>query len=215
MTDHTWVNRHDDGCPVTRDRASLLADLAKDPTNPYLLGAVPEYDGWGDQESELCECREWGKAATKDRGDIFVYGMLLSRANRPATLDGYRLTFHDHATIEPAPGEHVLGGVIVDADLGYYDGVEGAPVYYTRERVTLQDGSLAWTYVMNDMERDSWPPYHGYVEMIAAGYRKFGYDTMPLWALAANPASCSDSSLLNWGASLLGRGEGLSETTTN
>lgn len=51
-----WVVAHDEGCPVTLARASLLADLADDPENPYLLGAVPEYDEGGDQEVELCEC---------------------------------------------------------------------------------------------------------------------------------------------------------------
>lgn len=174
----TWVNQHDAECPVNDYRTALLADLAEDPTNPYLLGAVPEYDHGGDQELELCECEG------KGRGDIFVYGMLLSRANRPATLDGYRLAFYDHATIEPAPGEHVLGGVIENVSLRYYDGIEGAPRYYVREQVTLVDGSTVWTYVMNDTERECWPPYHGYVELIAGGYRRFGYDIVPLWKLA-------------------------------
>lgn len=52
----TWTNQHDPKCPVTRYRRELLADLARDPGNRYLLGAVPEYDDGGDQEVELCEC---------------------------------------------------------------------------------------------------------------------------------------------------------------
>ena len=51
-----WATRHTEGCPVTVARASLLADLERDPASPGLLGAVPEYDNGGDQEAELCTC---------------------------------------------------------------------------------------------------------------------------------------------------------------
>lgn len=53
---HAWVNQHAADCPVTRGRADLLADLARDPHNRVLRGAVPEYDRGGDQEVELCVC---------------------------------------------------------------------------------------------------------------------------------------------------------------
>lgn len=61
MKDHRWTNVHDAKCPVSVSRRNLLADLAKDPTNRYLLGAVPEYDHGGDQEVELCECFAYGR----------------------------------------------------------------------------------------------------------------------------------------------------------
>ena len=43
-------------CPVLAQRRDLLAKLSEDPTNPYLLGALVEYYGMGDQESEGCTC---------------------------------------------------------------------------------------------------------------------------------------------------------------
>lgn len=51
-----WQNAHADTCAVTAARIDLLAKLRDDPENPYLHGAVPEYDGGGDQEGELCTC---------------------------------------------------------------------------------------------------------------------------------------------------------------
>ena len=56
IQDHQWVNQHEPDCPITKHRKDLLNDLAQDPTNQYLLGAVPEYDEGGDQEVELCIC---------------------------------------------------------------------------------------------------------------------------------------------------------------
>lgn len=53
---HEWTNQHAASCQVTKDRANLLERLANDPGNPYLLGAVPEYDNGGDQEAENCDC---------------------------------------------------------------------------------------------------------------------------------------------------------------
>ena len=57
MTLITWRSEHSVACPVTHWRERLLADLEQDPEDPYLLGAVPEYDEGGDQEAELCTCR--------------------------------------------------------------------------------------------------------------------------------------------------------------
>ena len=53
----TWRNEHSEGCPVTYWRGRLANDLEPDPENPYLLGAVPEWDEGGDQEAEVCTCR--------------------------------------------------------------------------------------------------------------------------------------------------------------
>ena len=54
--DNLWNTQHSLECEVTKQRANLLAELAQDPDNVYLLGAVPEYDEGGDQEAELCDC---------------------------------------------------------------------------------------------------------------------------------------------------------------
>jgi len=56
---HEWQQEHSPDCPVVRYRADLLRELAADPNNPYLLGALPEYDGGGDQEAENCTCGHW------------------------------------------------------------------------------------------------------------------------------------------------------------
>lgn len=47
---------HKPFCAVHRERAVLLGDLVKDPGNEYLLGALVEYYGFGDQEAEVCTC---------------------------------------------------------------------------------------------------------------------------------------------------------------
>ena len=56
---HEWQQEHSPDCPVVRYRADLLLSLATDPNNPYLLGALPEYDNGGDQEAENCTCGHW------------------------------------------------------------------------------------------------------------------------------------------------------------
>ena len=47
---------HKPDCEVVKQRVYLEADLEKDPTNPYLLGARVEYYEGGDQEVECCTC---------------------------------------------------------------------------------------------------------------------------------------------------------------
>jgi hypothetical protein len=51
-----WKNKHENNCPVTQQRADLWAQFVKDPTSEGLYGAVIEYDGFGDQETENCTC---------------------------------------------------------------------------------------------------------------------------------------------------------------
>ncbi len=51
-----WEGTHTEDCPVTVARDGLLRDLQAEPTNPYLIGAVPEYGETGDQTVELCLC---------------------------------------------------------------------------------------------------------------------------------------------------------------
>ena len=47
---------------MTDGRRKLRDDLEQRPDDEYLLGAVPEYDGGGDQEAELCTCGGYGRA---------------------------------------------------------------------------------------------------------------------------------------------------------
>lgn len=56
----TWENEHEAGCPIIEQRADLLRALVLAPDNPYLRGAVPEYDGGGDQEADGCTCTPRG-----------------------------------------------------------------------------------------------------------------------------------------------------------
>lgn len=56
-----WQDEHDGACPVTADRTRLADELQADPQNRYLLGALPEYDGGGDQEAEGCTCGAYAK----------------------------------------------------------------------------------------------------------------------------------------------------------
>jgi hypothetical protein len=51
-----WQNTHRDECPVTTGRRMLSDDLEQRPDDPYLLGAVPEWDRGGDEEAEACTC---------------------------------------------------------------------------------------------------------------------------------------------------------------
>lgn len=51
-----WKNKHANDCPVTKQREDLWSQFVKDPTSEGLYGAVIEYDGFGDQEVENCDC---------------------------------------------------------------------------------------------------------------------------------------------------------------
>jgi hypothetical protein len=49
---------HSPECAVHEARTDVLTSLAAEPADPYLLGAVVEYYGFGDQEAEVCTC-DW------------------------------------------------------------------------------------------------------------------------------------------------------------
>lgn len=84
-----WKIKHDDDCQVTVDRAGLLAELAADPKNPYLLGALPEYDNGGDQEVELCTCGIWAweLVATEAGGTVYLNGTVIGWIRQSDSLD--------------------------------------------------------------------------------------------------------------------------------
>jgi hypothetical protein len=69
MMYNQWDSQHAANCPVTKEREDLLAKLADDPHNPYLLGAIPEYMKGGDQEVENCTC-EAGEYQRQLEADI-------------------------------------------------------------------------------------------------------------------------------------------------
>jgi gamma-glutamylcyclotransferase (GGCT)/AIG2-like uncharacterized protein YtfP len=113
---------------------------------------------------------------------IFVYGILMREAREAATLPGYRLAFDCFATIVPAEGERVQGGIIETDDLGLrrYDSIEGVDHerpedgYYRRDRVTLADGSEAWAYRMNQV-RERIGPDPGLVRDMQRQYERLGH----------------------------------------
>lgn len=116
----------------------------------------------------------------------FVYGMLLRAATEPATLADHRLVLYGHATIEPAPGEFVPGGLIENPNLDHLDSIEGhledGSGYYTRKLVkvdTPSDEIEAWVYVMHPRFAYGLPSA-SYVQGIADGYRRLGFDPAEL-----------------------------------
>lgn len=112
---------------------------------------------------------------------VFVYGLLLPEATRPAQLNDFRLEFARYATIVPMPGCMVLGGVaeVSDTRLALMDRQEGvAEGYYHRERRTLADGTEAWVYIQNRPRSER--PSDWYVYRMADEYRRLGHDTGPI-----------------------------------
>jgi gamma-glutamylcyclotransferase (GGCT)/AIG2-like uncharacterized protein YtfP len=112
---------------------------------------------------------------------VFVYGMLMPEARRPAQLNDYRLEFAYYATVVPSPGDMVLGGVaeVSDEALTYMDRLEGVDHgYYRRERVVLVDETEAWVYVQDRPLRGR--PDPGYFADMAKQYVRLGHDEGPL-----------------------------------
>lgn len=110
----------------------------------------------------------------------------------PATLPGYRLEFQanstgfGYATISPAPGKRVLGGLwaISNKDLPSLDYYEGYPTLYTREKVcVLQNGGKehkALAYIMTPGHFLAEPSDY-YIETCLQGYEDFGLDKRAFW----------------------------------
>lgn len=117
---------------------------------------------------------------------VFVYGLLLDLADLPAELPEWKLAFDSFATVVPAPGQSVEGGVVWAGwrQLAWFDRVEGVDHanprdgYYRREQVTLADRQPAWVYVMN--ERQGYRPSPHYVDRIRREYERLGLDLTKL-----------------------------------
>ena len=83
---------HSPECDVHKERRSVLQALADAPSDPYLLGALVEYYGFGDQEAELCTCG-WtptsalAVAILGVEGDLFTDPVLLYERLRPFMSD--------------------------------------------------------------------------------------------------------------------------------
>lgn len=96
---HVWVNQHSDECPVTHGRRGLLADIEADTGTGRdgLLGAVPEYDGGGDQEAELCTCGGYGRALVANALRQYAEGV---RENLDDDLDGREVDEGEYPVVE-------------------------------------------------------------------------------------------------------------------
>ncbi|MDH6199302.1 phage replication-related protein YjqB (UPF0714/DUF867 family) [Mycobacterium frederiksbergense] len=92
---------------------------------------------------------------------------------RPARLDGHDWLINERgvATVEPFDGSQVHGVLwhVTDADLAALDRVEGVPLRYRRNKLTVHtaDGpATAWVYI--DLRVDPGRPRPGYLERIIA-----------------------------------------------
>lgn len=127
----------------------------------------------------------------------FAYGANLSKESmkyrcpdatpiQPIELRDWALAFADHATIVPAPGESVQGGIwaITKQCERSLDMFEGYPVYYTKETLE-QDGLKFMVYIMNPPLYGN--PSAGYVNIIRQGYNDWNLDQAQLdYALTNN-----------------------------
>ena len=83
---------HSAECAVHVERERILRSLMMEPNNPYLLGAVVEYYGFGDQEAELCTCG-WTPAGSLARAilgsgdDLWTDPVLVYERLRPFMKD--------------------------------------------------------------------------------------------------------------------------------
>lgn len=114
-----------------------------------------------------------------------------------AALEGWKLVFRTHATIEPAEGRvvPVLIWEISERDERNLDRYEGFPSYYYKQdmgiTMTDLDGKnpqeiTAMVYLMAE-GHEIRMPYRGYLDTLAEGYRRFGFNPYQL-ELAAKEA---------------------------
>lgn len=109
-----------------------------------------------------------------------------------AEIEGHRLAFRTHATIEPCVGRRVpvLVWEIDEEDERSLDRYEGFPHYYVKRDFDVRlepfgdpEGServTAMAYVMVQGSKRACEPSRGYLATIDAGYRTFGFDTREL-----------------------------------
>ena len=115
-----------------------------------------------------------------------------------AALEGWKLVFRMHATIEPAEGRvvPVLIWEISERDERNLDRYEGYPSYYYKQDMDITmtdfDGKnpqeiTAMVYLMTK-GHEIRMPYSGYLDTLAEGYRRFGFNPYQL-ELAAKEAT--------------------------
>ena len=115
-----------------------------------------------------------------------------------AALEGWKLVFRMHATIEPAEGRvvPVLIWEISERDERNLDRYEGYPSYYYKQDMDITmtdfDGKnpqeiIALVYLMAE-GHEIRMPYRGYLDTLAEGYRRFGFNPYQL-ELAAKEAT--------------------------
>ena len=103
-----------------------------------------------------------------------------------AAIPEWKLVFRVHATIEPCEGRvvQVLIWEISERDERNLDRYEGYPSYYYKQDMTLTmtdlDGKnpqeiTAMVYLMNE-GHEVRMPYRGYLDTLAEGYQRFGFN---------------------------------------
>ena len=114
-----------------------------------------------------------------------------------AAIQGWKLVFRVHATIEPCAGRvvPVLIWEISDRDERNLDLYEGYPSYYYKQDMTVTMTDLegknpqeitAMVYLMAD-GHPLQEPWKGYLDTLAEGYQRFGFNPYQL-ELALNEA---------------------------
>lgn len=102
-------------------------------------------------------------------------------------LEGWKLKFRYHATIERSAGSRVpvLLWEISVADEKSLDRYEGYPHYYRKRKqkvaMTDLDGEnarevMGMVYIMTE-KGDVGSPARSYYELLSEGYKRFGFDT--------------------------------------
>ena len=95
-------------------------------------------------------------------------------------LEGWKLEFYLHATVEPVSRNGrvpVLVWEISERDEVSLDRYEGVPSYYTKStaQVTLVDGSKVSGLIYLMRKFRDLPPTDWYVKGIADAYKRFGF----------------------------------------
>jgi hypothetical protein len=111
-----------------------------------------------------------------------------------ATLPDYRLTFTSVLTVERMPGEHVVGGLFYTSagDTLLLDRYEGYPTFYEKRftHVKIQGKrEYVYFYAIPESNVRPSPPWGGYYETCAEGYRDFGLDIKELEAARSRALS--------------------------
>lgn len=109
-----------------------------------------------------------------------------ARVAGKAVLPDWKLVFRLHATIEPEKGSMVpvLIWEISDRDERHLDAYEGWPSYYIKQDIEVMMTDLrgkhprkvtAMVYIMTEGHNVRMP-MKGYVDVLAEGYERFGFD---------------------------------------